>query len=69
MMKTNKSAPTATAATDNDTDDGMGYVEKKLREIAQILSQHADKVPNKRLGLLHGDYKIDNLIYHPTLPK
>ena len=69
MMKTNKATPNTTNTTDNDTDDGMEYVEKKLHEIAQILSQHADKVPNKNLGLLHGDYKIDNLIYHPTLPK
>jgi aminoglycoside phosphotransferase (APT) family kinase protein len=49
-------------------DVNMDYVEKTLHEIAQILSKNADKVPNK-LGLLHGDYKIDNLIYHPTLPK
>jgi aminoglycoside phosphotransferase (APT) family kinase protein len=64
MLKSSK-------ANSNDSPSGdvdMDYVEKTLHEIAQILSKNADKVPNK-LGLLHGDYKIDNLIYHPTLPK
>jgi aminoglycoside phosphotransferase (APT) family kinase protein len=54
----------------NNQDIGvdMSQVETTLHEIATILSEHAGKVPNK-LGLLHGDYKIDNLIYHPTLPR
>lgn len=62
MMQSSKTSVKGNSSVD------MERVEKTLHEIARILSQHASKVPN-RLGLLHGDYKIDNLIYHPTLPK
>ena len=48
----------------------MDHVEKTLHEIARILYWYVNKnkVPNC-LGLLHGNYKIDNLIYQPTMPK
>ena len=70
MMDSNKAAAETAEIDDgsNNTNNTMDHVEKTLREIARILSRYANTVPN-RLGLLHGDYKIDNLIYHPTLPK
>mmetsp|Transcript_10973 Transcript_10973/g.20528 ORF Transcript_10973/g.20528 Transcript_10973/m.20528 type:complete len:490 (-) Transcript_10973:74-1543(-) len=63
MRKTN-------SKTDNkeQKSDVMQRIEKSLDEIAKILSEHATKCPNP-FGLLHGDYKIDNLIFHPTKPK
>ena len=46
--------------------DGDEEVEKSIRQIAGVLSKHASNTPTP-FGLLHGDYKIDNLILEINL--
>ncbi|KAF8242186.1 phosphotransferase enzyme family protein [Wilcoxina mikolae CBS 423.85] len=40
-----------------------------IPEFDMNMQYFADKLPEDRTALIHGDYKIDNLIFHPTEPR
>jgi aminoglycoside phosphotransferase (APT) family kinase protein len=40
----------------------------EIENLANQLLQYVGNCPN-RISLLHGDFKIDNLVFHPTEPK
>lgn len=41
---------------------------EKIREVSEMLEKAAFKCPD-RVSLIHGDYKIDNLVFHHSEPK
>mmetsp|Transcript_38263 Transcript_38263/g.80516 ORF Transcript_38263/g.80516 Transcript_38263/m.80516 type:complete len:469 (-) Transcript_38263:42-1448(-) len=51
-----------------DKSEDLERAEQSLHQMAKNLRQHAKNCPNA-FGLLHGDFKIDNLIFHPTKPR
>ncbi|GAX26943.1 acyl-CoA dehydrogenase family member 10 [Fistulifera solaris] len=37
--------------------------------LAQQLVRYAQQCPQSKISLLHGDFKVDNLVFHPTEPR
>ncbi|GAX11152.1 acyl-CoA dehydrogenase family member 10 [Fistulifera solaris] len=47
----------------NDEDPNL------IPALAQQLVRYAQQCPQSKLSLLHGDFKMDNLVFHPTEPR
>lgn len=53
--------------TDIETGESVGEL-PHFKEMIEFFSDPATQ-PRDRCALVHGDFKIDNLIYHKTEPK
>ncbi|KAI8453544.1 phosphotransferase enzyme family-domain-containing protein [Phakopsora pachyrhizi] len=47
------------------TGERVGEIESQK----ELLDWYRAKKPDHRITIVHGDYKLDNLIYHPTEPR
>jgi aminoglycoside phosphotransferase (APT) family kinase protein len=68
QMKTFKAIQEAQAATiDVETKQAVGEI-PRIHEILRFFS-NPRYLPKDRGVLVHGDYKIDNLVFHKTEPR
>lgn len=55
-------------AVDVDTHEAVGPIHPKFAEIMAYFADQS-RQPKDRASIVHGDFKIDNLMFHPTEPR
>jgi aminoglycoside phosphotransferase (APT) family kinase protein len=68
LMVSRKQADLMKNNNDDDNDDPVARAAHAIPQLAQQLRAYAKDCPNT-VGLLHGDFKVDNLVFHPTEPR
>lgn len=62
LVTLSKVAEAQAAVTDVDTGKAVG----QIPGAEQVVAWMGKHIPPERVSIVHGDYKIDNLIFHPT---
>lgn len=57
------------AVRGKDPEDGKEHEVGKIPGQDHLLKWYAQKCPTGELTIVHGDYKLDNFIFHPTEPR